>query len=335
MTEKEANGYLEELYTRFGSVLEKESGFRYIAVINNNNKTSFEFSYKTGSKNENNVMTTQRAKELVNIIKQLLFTEVSINITPWFKMRNRIKKYVFNYDIKKTKIELNTDIKENFKHYYNNNEETKIDGKIFGDRAGTLGGIISLKHNNNNFIISNYHVLMGNKKLGAEIYYNNKPIAKLFWGLFNEQYDVAIAKINKNTSIKLNSKKYLHHKIVNINNRFYKLKNLRTFSSDGPQDKGVLYSKNAIVKIEYGNGYKLYKNQIITKTMSLVPGNSGAIIVEDSAKIKKNIVGVFIGGDSTYGIVNNLHNLFKKEIEAFKDKNDRELPKIEFKSFIN
>lgn len=195
---------------------------------------------------------------------------------------------------------------------------------VEGFSKGALGAFIKLKCDDNIYLITNFHVIMKPKKiLNKKIFNTNKCIGRTYWGINNDKYDVALAKIEQSivNNIDFNQSDFGVLIKPKIEDKVCK------FGPCGPSC-GVIYSSKAIVRIKGG---RLYKNQILLEDLHLNPSESGTIIKNNNS----NVVGIHFAGDGKIDISNNLYDLFKTKIESYTDQNGIEYPKIEFETFIN
>lgn len=193
--------------------------------------------------------------------------------------------------------------------------------EIEGFATGTLGGLVKLKNHKGTYLISNAHVLIGKSgKLGGAIKnHKGQTIAKVFWGIFNEYYDIAMAKIKNAYKIT----EYNFSKIVKPSFDHLEIKSIGMYG----EESGKIYSTNALVKVK---NY-FFKNQILISHLNFTGGDSGSIIVEKEKP--NNIIGLYLGGNNQIKVANNLYNLFIKN-NTVKD-NFENKHEVQLKSFIN
>ncbi|KAB8152514.1 hypothetical protein EZY14_013995 [Kordia sp. TARA_039_SRF] len=195
---------------------------------------------------------------------------------------------------------------------------------------GTLGAVIKLKnYPNDYFFISNWHVIMNSLgKLNDKIenYTTKQAIGSLFWGVNNDYYDMAIAKIDLPSFTYKGSvvNSIMKYKDIYINMDLNIYGNAKT---------NAIYSKNAHIKID-SNG-KIYKNQILTKNIS-VSGDSGSIVMN---KQRDSIVGLLYAGDENeFSIMSHLHKVLSNKILSYTYTNSLgytvKMPAIEFDYII-
>ncbi|WP_430409514.1 hypothetical protein [Kordia sp.] len=323
LEEIKANNLFKTIVDRFIRDYAKEDGFKYLALRKKGNKFFIELSY-------NHKMNQKKVHEIIKYIDTNLNSALSVTTLKYFAIQSSRKKRI-NKHKKKLKVKTKlSDVDFSFFH------GKKISGNSIrrpehNETPGTIGGIIELENHKGLYLMSNYHVIMRDSgKLDSSVFNDDGiAIGKLFWGKFDDKFDIALAKI---TTSKPPKRGVHDFKFGKLTPPSYSKINLTSFSAGG-SDTGEIYSINSIVKI----GANVFKNQILFKKSRLEPGDSGTLIVSGNKKVR-DVVGLFIGGenvssDNSIKIANNLFNLFSNTVEEFKDHKDRIMPKIKFKTF--
>ena len=192
---------------------------------------------------------------------------------------------------------------------------------VEGEKSGTLGAFIKFNNDSEIYLLTNHHVIIKNKSpLGSKVYSKNVEIAQTYWGTFNDEFDAAVAKLNKPISNAKKFGKLNKTKIGDLVNKY----NLHMGSGEGK-----IYSSNAIIKIRN----RIFKNQILIEGLSMQAGESGTVIALQNKDSKPDPIGLHMGGDQNLSIANNLYNLFYSEIKPNTDEEDRLHPSLFFNSF--
>lgn len=316
MNFKEASIQLEHAGNILISLYKNLDGIKYLAV--KKRKKYNEYYLKLGYNNEK--LSKDDIDVIINEIEQKLLIKLDI------KRMSPIEKV--SYDISKIRQKGSP---QDFSFLLktppiiSGQQAITIEGA--GLTNGTLGAIIKLKNKKEQFLISNYHVIMGDTGcLGANIISNNHKIGELFWGLYNVYYDVAIAKITCE-NIKPGTSRYSYGDLKKLD---HKTQNVMITGKASGEETGKIYSRNALVKVKKD----WFKNQIIVKNLNSQEGDSGSILVHNSTSKTKDVLGIIIGADQNLTVANNLFNLFSNKIPSFVDPMCRVMPEIEFKSFI-
>lgn len=332
MTEDEANTQLE----RFGDYLIEIPEINYVAVVEDDDYS-----------NDNNLMDFAIEigidEDKVKDIKTFLLKSSKKNLifqSPMFRSLSRHQQLKRRKD-KKIVVSKGLRIVPSRKFSFQC-KNLKSGKGITSDKMhmeiGTLGGIVTLESEPDSFfIISNWHVLMGNKgKLKDSIIKGNgnrKSIGELYWAVNNDYYDIALAKISCNDWI---LKEKLIKPMLSLDD--IKLGTIvkKNGNSTG-RKSNELYSKNAFVKIK---GNKIFKNQILTKKLSL-KGDSGSLLLE---KTTNKLIGLIFAGDEyEISVANNLSYLFNEgSVPSYLYQNERlhenerqysvKMPEIKFKN---
>lgn len=336
MTEREANLQLE----KFGDFLIKIKGINYVAVVEDENLQITSKHRKPDFAIEIGV-----DKEHIKDIDNYLFKSSKKHILDQNPVLKSLQRAF--YDDGKKGIVITKELKvvpsKEFSFQCKKIKSGKgITNNKMHMKSGTLGGIVTLKGDKNGFyILSNWHVLMGNHgELRDPIIRNAKQfpkkqkIGELFWGVYNDFYDLALAKItcknwsNKDTSIKP----------ISSLEEIELGANVKKFGNATQNKTNTLYSKNAFVKIKGG---KIFKNQILTKFLSK-KGDSGSWLLDNNNKL----IGVIFAGDNKrISVANNIIHIMNADnipvsnySHDFKDNgkiinHSFKMPKIEFNKF--
>ena len=313
--EKLLMSFEDEFINKFS---QKES-FKYLCLIKNvNNKYILELSYfKKGDwENETDEMKSFILEIIGNKLRISLVNKAYKEKLEKLPIQIVESKSEFNYhnhnkiDDKKQDFELGIGFKINIKN----------------ENSGALGAFLELKKDKHYYLLTNHHVIIKSyNQLNKKVYSNNKYVANTYWGLLNNEYDIALAKLTKEAieSLNLTNSNFGKITIPVIGENVYK------FGPQGPSS-GSLYSSKAIVKVKS----KVYKNQILFEDLHLNSGESGTVVrIDDNGKT--GVLGLHFAGDSNLDISNNLFNLFKNKIYSFTDDNRIQQPEINFKTFIN
>ena len=296
-TKREANYFLsivEDALIKKVKCNERYAGFRYLAIRKNNFYYYLELGYSK------KFLSTANLKILESLIKIKLPVYVVLKSRSLDTTKQEVDNFIANNDFRKSKLNSGDEIEA-----YN---------------TGTLGGFVKLKNKKGIYLISNAHVLIGKKgKLGRAVKnINGEKIGKVFWGVLNERYDVALAKVNKKYPIKESEKAIISK--PTFKNK--KIKSIGMYGTEG----GNLYSTNALVKL----GQDFFKNQLLIKNLDFISGDSGSVIME--RKKPNNIIGLYIGGNNEIKVANNLYNLFIKDTPKIKDSYEKKIT-VQFKTF--
>lgn len=215
--------------------------------------------------------------------------------------------------------------------------------------TGTLGAIFKLmEFPGKLFGISNWHVLVGSKKLlGKDIFspekasLNNKKTKRghLFWSGLNINIEAAFMEFNgdiKNIIDKYQAKSDYTNWVLGqpkigmlVNHKGYGTGNGKEENSTEKTINPKIYSVNATVRIDISNykennGKKIFKNQILIKERNTTNGDSGSLVIVND-KGEPKVVGLNFAGingfisDETinkndlefkYSVANNLNLIF-------------------------
>lgn len=200
-----------------------------------------------------------------------------------------------------------------------------------GNHGGTLGGIFKMKNDNDNYLLTNAHVLKFgdcNNKLIVQkdgIPTNDKGkrcIGEIHWMVDNEEIDAGIVKLFKSQKI---SKKFTRCGKINFSNPSVAKINdiVKKCGRTTGFTKGKVRSINATVY--YANGNRYFYNQIMT-TCIADEGDSGSILVNEN----DNPIGLVFSKTNNHTATFSNH--FNK---IFSQKTNSNIPKITFKQFIN
>lgn len=317
MTEENAEKIFENVEDDILSLLKKEkyNGFKYLALIKNNDSFLFELSFNP------NKMKTEDFEDLKNILENLLFPYPIVETLSFSKKIRGVQSS------KNFEFHIHKNHSRKFSKYSTNDSKIQAGDEISNIFRGTLGAILSLKKSKSYFLLSNYHVMMDhNSNLNDTIKDKlNNDIAELHWGVFNKTHDVALAKITK-SNLEEGTRLY---NFGSIEKPSFSMGLCRTISKKGPKGGGEIFSTKAIVSIKKN----IFKDQVLFKKFHLNPGDSGSVIVENNQGNLKNVIGICMGGDNQIDVVNKLHTLCENKIDATIDIHNRSLPSIHFNSF--
>ncbi len=330
MTELTANNLLNNIQDKFVKKFSKSIGFKYLALRRRKNNFFLELAH-----------SSQMSQKKVNEIKKFIEIEFSNTIEVisfQYQKRGREKMLYLDKKLKsrlksKSSLKLKPKVFEGDFTFSNGMRE--ISGGVIerprdSQKPGTLGGIISLKNHKGLYLVSNYHVIMGNGNLDDKVYgKNGEVLGTLFWGMFSDKYDIAIAKAS---SLYKPKSGLANFKLGKLSLPSFKKSKLSSFGLFGPEESKI-YSINAIVNIEN----QIFKNQILFTDSGLKGGDSGTFIVQGNGKVR-DVIGLYIGGETQRGyksikIANKFYNLFSKPIGKFTDHRQRVMPEIIFKSY--
>ena len=318
-SQTKAERLLESFEDEFIKKFSQKESFKYLCLIkNDNHEYNLELSY---FKNED-------CKDETDKMKSFIIESIG----------NKLRISLVNkaYKDKLEKLPIKIVESESEFNYHNHNKiddkkqdfELGIGSKINtkNENSGALGAFLELQNDSNYYLLTNHHVIIkSHNHLNKKVYSNEKYIANTYWGLLNNEYDIALAKLTKEAIGTLNL----------TNSNFGKIslpimgENVYKFGPQGPS-KGILYSSKAIVKVRA----EVYKNQILFKDLHLNSGESGTVVRIDD-KGKTGVLGLHFAGDNNLDISNNLFNLFKNKIYSFTDDNGIQQTEINFKTFIN
>lgn len=322
MSENEANIELEKL----GSSILSIEGINYAAVVNEDDDENDYYIQIGYEKEKFKPNTLYRLPDNRSNHRPI---EISFENEKSIKIRN--------YGEKKTSTNFPIALKEmrsNFSYDTSIDNNRGVIRQGLGGNLGTIGGILKLADDNiNSYIISNWHILMDDygEKGSNIIDKKGNIVATLHWAVNNEYYDIAIAKITNNDLLDksincfdLASKPLKHFTIGNeVSKCGYK---------SGTDDKGIIISKNAYVKI--GKSNRIYKNQILSSKIS-IPGDSGSLLVDNSTN-ERNVIGLVFASDQyDFTVSNHLYYLFANEIKRYQYNDTIIMPNINFKTFVN
>jgi hypothetical protein len=296
-------------------------GFKYLAVKKKHSLLRDNYLLELGYNIE--TMSKKKANTIIKTLRDILPGKTDMGIFPDIMKSIGITR--------KAKIEgakSNSDIKFHATNNKNrsDNSKDKIRGgsyvECFDD--GTLGAIITLKNHTGHFIISNYHVLMGDWKIGEKVFDDNyKKIGELFWGLYNNQYDAAIAKLTTKNICKGTK----HYSFGELSEASFNSSCYQSVGKFGYLRNITLTSLNAIIKISN----QIFVKQLMFENKKMKDGDSGSIIVK---KDSNEVIGLYMGGDDNdIRVANNLFSLLNSPIESFVDEYNRLQPKIKYQSF--
>jgi len=167
---------------------------------------------------------------------------------------------------------------------------------------GTIGAIVKLStHPKDYFILSNWHVLM--KSIGSLnhilIDKEKNEIAELHWAVYNDFYDIALARIINAYDISNLCEVKSIKSIKDLELGDYVKKQGNTTGTK----KNTIYSKNAYIKVGLEN--EKFKNQILVNKIS-EKGDSGSIVLDQN----NEVIGLVMGGDGKkITICNNMIQL--------------------------
>jgi len=308
MTEKEAEFIFTKSEDEIYSYVKQYEGFKYLSLIK---KDDDEFILELSL---NTILIDQKtSKKIKRDIRQII-TELTIEKTDKpLNILNNDSTESFSFH----------DCKLNFLKQFRQKKSVQAGQEVSKIKSGTLGAILKLNSNGQYYLLSNYHVIMGDTGVFHEPLFdkNRNKIGEIFWGKFDQTHDVAIGLITNGEP-----------KSGTSNYDFGQLKKAvfsekcKTFTKKGPKNNGIIYSTKAIVNIDSN----FFKDQILIKNLFLNYGDSGSVIVSEH---KNDIIGICMGGDQELDIANKLDTLFKPKINSFTDKQGRKMPEILYKSF--
>lgn len=299
MTEEEANKILELI----GDSIVKTPGINFIAVRSEDSKDYYlEIGF---NKNKINLPET--------IKTDFLHT---LSISPLINkcLNESEEALLFNQE---SSIIATTVASENDFRFHNKKLRPGVKIERQGNKMqpGTLGIFVSLENRKGVYFISNYHVVMGNYiQIGKKIVHtkSRKIIGELFWGIFNNYYDIAIVKLNEEFSDNFNSESQCFKFSGNIDDPKIGMSVgiSGAMSICNLEKDKLILSRNAYVSLNE----KTFKNQILTSKISM-RGDSGSFMIN---KDTNDILGIIIGGDEVnYSVCNYIHPIFNCNIPAY------------------
>ncbi len=202
-----------------------------------------------------------------------------------------------------------------------------------GFERGTLGSFVKLKDKNDLFILSNFHVLFNDfTKLGYSVfdYSTDIKIGEVYWGLFNNYYDIALAKVTCDALCEKISDTF-NYDFGTLTITPNQNKNISMTGGRSGYSYGQVYSTQAHAFVE--NKWRI--NQIFLKDLRAQPGDSGTLVVEGSIEKERDVVGLLFAKDREedyISIANPLNRLLTKEIKPH-IQNGTLMPSIHFDSF--
>lgn len=326
MTELEANKKLE----LYGDFFIQKEGINYIAVVRDDNiydddgeeDYAIEIGILNSFSRDDSLLARKPVKHLLDQNPLVDFYE---EVSHVFRGEEKLTPAKGLHIVSSDPFELQS---ENF---VKPGIETTV--KNSSVKKGTIGAIVTLKdYPGDFFILSNWHVIMQSTGDLNNIIINehDQEIAKLHWGIYNDYYDIALAKI---TNPKLVISEHEVFPISSLN----QLKVGQSVKKEGNTtgiNRSTIYSKNAYVKV--GRGFnKIFKNQILTHKISQ-SGDSGSLLIDNNSN---DIIGLIFAGDNKnlsicnhmYHLLNNneipniLYSLYNQNIK---------MPQIRFESFF-
>ena len=323
VNQQEAEDLMSHFEDKFIEKFSSKNSFKYLCLRKNKSKHYYlELCYlKLGEWQKDLDDMSSFIKSYIG--KQLILT-----------LSNKVKSKI---DLSNILLNIPITRKESSKEFTYHNDGNPLGSKnlnfsigigsyinVEGRSNGALGAIIKLKHDDNIYLITNFHVIMqGSKILDEKVFSNNTCVGRTYWGVNDNKFDVALAKLDKSivNNIDYNQSNFGELIKPKIENKVCK------FGPCGPSS-GLIYSSKAVVKIRGGG---MYKNQILIEGLHLNPSESGTIVKTNN----DNVVGIHFAGDSKIDVSNNIYDLFKTKIEPYTDQNGTKYPKIEFETFIN
>jgi len=326
MTELEANKKLEQ----YGDFFMRKEGINYIAVVRDDNiydddgkeDYAIEIGILDSFSRDRSLLVREPVKHLLNQNPLVDIFEVDSQV---FRGHEKLTPAKGLNIVPSDPFHLQS---ENF---VKPGIETTV--KNSSVKRGTIGAIVTLKdYPEDFFILSNWHVIMQSTGDLNNIIVNehDQEIAKLHWGIYNDYYDIALAKIT-------NPKLVISEHEVSPIKSLDELKIGQYVKKEGNTtgiNKNTIYSKNAYVKV--GRGFnKIFKNQILTNKISQ-SGDSGSLLIDDNSN---DIIGlVFAGDNKNLSICNHMYHLLNnKEIPnilySLYNQNIN-MPQIRFESFF-
>ncbi|WP_299684215.1 hypothetical protein [uncultured Dokdonia sp.] len=314
----------DKLISKYGDI----EAIKYLAIVPNNNPSKYDF--KIGF--VRNEIEKNKIKEIKGYLQNIIMEIYGINLSVEdYKKSKRMKKTISKVKSSKEK--------SHFEFYEQKSKipigQTAIRLEGDGGSKGTLGAIINFEGISDAFLISNYHVILKNcNNIGRSVYKVSrnkiKKIGEVCWGISNDQFDVAIAKLDDTTTTGTNPYGYVLGDIVDISNN---TPDVCFIGQKSRYEEGKIFSFNATVKVSN----KWYKNQLLCNDITSCKGDSGSILsLRDEINRKRDVIGLVMGGDcNKKTVANNLYLLLKSNRQIVPCKKDGLPDTLKFNSFIN
>ncbi|NRA93840.1 MAG: hypothetical protein HRU26_14395 [Psychroserpens sp.] len=325
--ESNAKKLFESIENVFAAKFGLYNSFKYLALIKNStNIFCLELAYYNvpNWKPEVDQMLSFIVSELRNQLRVFAINK-ALSLQKFFESLDKIPINLVESESKFDFHNCNKICSDNYNNIPCEHKYNYIGEYIFtqNESPGALGAVVKLEMDNNLYLLTNHHVIIKpNKPLNDSVYAKGICIAKTYWGLNNEFYDIAIAKISEASFADIPKNYFTTTILPKIG------LNVSKIGPSGPESGGIIYSSKAIVNIKN----RIYKNQILIKGLNLIGGESGTLVSSDSSN-SKNVVGLHFGGDGVIDISNNIHLLFSKKIKSYTDSDNRVHPTVTFKSF--
>lgn len=330
MTENRANKILRD----FGDYFINLEGIHYVAVVNDgDNDDDDDFAIEIGVDSKK-ISLSQNLSKLASVL----------DISP-IKIEEGLDTIPVGYDPRdekiKDKLSLFKDldiIEANSLKFQCRNNITSgktISNEKFIYESGTIGAIVKLEgYKNELFLLSNWHVLMGETgKIGDPIVDSKgNIIGELFWAVYNDFYDLALAKITcndfKNNHVEIRPLEDLDEIKIDTH--------IKKYGAITDINGSEIYSKNAFVKITLSDDRnKVFKNQILTNYISK-KGDSGSLVLTGDSN--KALGVIFAGDGKDISVANHIHLLVKDiQIPAYRysmNGYNVQMPSIKFDSIF-
>lgn len=317
MTENEAKIQI----LKFGDFLIKRKGIRYVAIVKDDKSDNNEdYMIEVGVDSIELQLSIHENEHSHPLFRNPILSEISDDFILTDDIKFFLQKKYYDHEISK-EVRISKDLKLRETDVIklqgiNLNPGQGILNSKFDIEMGTIGAVVELENYENEFfLLSNWHVLMGeNGRIDDEILdENKKKLGKLFWGIHNKYYDLALAKVT-------NEKVYEKIKEITHIDSPSQIKidgNIKKFGNKTDLNSSNIYSKFAYVKIGYDSDKEPYyfKNQIITDFMSL-KGDSGSLVLDEDSN--KSIGVIFAGDSKRISIANYLYPLLNiQKIPSF------------------
>ena len=186
--------------------------------------------------------------------------------------------------------------------------------------VGTLGGSIKIENNNNDFFISNQHVLNGEE--GDPIIqpgsydggkFPNDVVGNHYWSKLNIYMDVAIGKVNVSNSI--DKQTLCNYNIKGVEEPKLGMKIKKSGRTTGCTT-GIIDSVNATIVVEYPSIRRTFKKQIRTTTSMSKRGDSGSIICNSE---NNKAIGLLFAGSYEHTYANNINMILQEKNFTFRN----------------
>ncbi len=199
MTENEAKIQI----LKFGDFLIKRKGIRYVAIVKDDKRDNTEdYMIELGVDSIELQLSIHENDNSHPLFRNPILSEIVDDFILTDDIKFFMQKDYFDNEISK-EVRISKDLKLRETDVIklqgiNLNPGQGILNSKFDIEMGTIGAVVELEnHENEFFLLSNWHVLMGEDgRIDDEILdENNKKLGKLFWGIHNKYYDLALAKV--------------------------------------------------------------------------------------------------------------------------------------------